>query len=74
MKPSIPQVDEKKVETLNDRFAKYICDDCKAKMNEELNKGNVLLQSARIFSIMRKNLCKQCERRLVRQVLKQGVQ
>ena len=73
MKP-IPQVDEKKVETLNDRFAKYICDDCKKKMQEELNNGNTILQSARIFSIMRNNLCKKCERKLVRQVLKQGVQ
>ena len=67
--------EEDKVSKLNDRYSKYICDDCKAKMEEELAKcSNIITRTAKMYSIMKKSLCKQCNRRLVKQVLKQGVQ
>ena len=69
------EISEDKVSKLSDRFGRYICDDCKAKMEEELAKcGNAITRTMKTYSIMKKSLCKKCERKLVKQVLKQGVQ
>ena len=68
-------IPEDKVTKLSDRYGKYICDDCKARMEEELAKcSNIVTRTMKTYSIMKKSLCKQCSRRLIKQVLKQGVQ